>query len=141
MCIRDRAGDKPDMIDGEMAAMVVDLLTGPQSEEDRKGFVEHGCPDVLLDGLPEALELATGVDPETHPESEPAMGEHVERHRLAGHLLGSTTRQRSDGGSESEALGGRGDGGEGDPRVPDRQGIAFRTPHVVPEEDLSLIHI
>ena len=77
------------MVDGEMAAVVVDLLTGPQSEEDRKSFIEHGRPDALLDGLPEALELATGVDPETHPEGEPAMGEHVER------LLGGHRQRRS----------------------------------------------
>ena len=114
---------------------MIDHLSRPEPEDDLECLVEPIGHDGLVGDLPEPSELSPGVDPETHPEGEPALGQVIQGDRLPGHLVGASPGERGDGRPQADAAGDRGHGGQRDPGVGDVLDIIGRSPHVVPQEE------
>ena len=127
--------DRPEGRPGDLVvlAVVFEPLAAPEPGEDRQPLVEAPRPHPGVGGLAEGGELGLGAEPRPAPKTRRPLAEPVERGGLAGDLPRAPAGERADEHPEPDPLGGRGGGGDRNPRVGDR-GLGLVVGEVVPDE-------
>jgi len=130
-----RSGQERDTLCCEERSAVVDGRTRPQRPEQIEALVEDVAALARVGRLSEARQLTSRIDAEPDAEDEPPSREVVERHRLAGELLGTATHDRRDHRPDPHAARHHRDGRQRDPRIGDLGRLAGRAEHVIPQEE------